>query len=460
VVRQAIRALFTLSTLLGILGMVGSSVLGASDGRRVIVLPTTGIVDNVMASYLAEGIARAERDGAAAVVIQLNTPGGDLEATNTIVGTVLEANVPVIVWVSPAGGRAASAGTFITLAGHVALMAPGTTIGAASPVSAGGEDIPDTLRDKVFNDTAAKIKAIAEERGRNVGWAEAAVRQAVSAGANDAVAENVVDGIASSIDGVIAFANGREVTVGGATVAIDLEGAEPQELTMNPFQGFLHLLSDPNIAALLFSVGSLGLVYEVISPNFVTGIIGALMIILAFIGFGSLPLNVGGLLLIGLGILLFALEVTVVSHGLLTVGGIVCFALGLSALYTAPGTPAAPDVTVALPLILAMTVTVAVFMGIALLTVVRTRRRRLAYAGAIAGAGAGTTVPAGTAGEVRVALDPIGSVYAAGEEWTARSPDGVLPRGTRVVVERQEGLTLIVRRSDAGTPVQEVASAI
>jgi membrane-bound serine protease (ClpP class) len=451
--RRLVRALFVLSMLTGVFGMVSAELTRAAEGRQVTVLPTTGIVDQVMANYLSEGVARATRDGALAVVIKLNTPGGDLEATNAIVGTILEADLPVIVWVAPAGGRAASAGTFITLAGHVALMAPGTSIGAASPVTGGGEDIPDTLRDKIFNDTAARIKAIAEERGRNAEWAEAAVREAVSAGPNDAVAQNIIDGIASSIEEVLTFSSGRQVTVGGATVTLDLAGAAAEELHMNPFQGFIHLLSDPNIAALLFSVGSLGLVYEVITPNFVTGIVGALMIILAFIGFGSLPLNVGGLLLIGLGVLLLVLEVTVISHGLLTVGGLVCFALGLSALYTQPGLPGAPDVSVAFPLILAMTLTVAAFMALALVTVLRQRRRSPVLAALGYGAGGSSAVAPGTTGEVRMALDPIGSVYAAGEEWTARSPDGALPRGTLVVVEAQDGLTLIVRRAErAGSP--------
>jgi membrane-bound serine protease (ClpP class) len=435
--------------VVGLFGMVTAELARGADGRHVVVLPTTGIVDNVMAGYIDEGIARAADDEALAVVIKLNTPGGDLEATNRIVGSILEAAVPVIVWVAPAGGRAASAGTFITLASHVALMAPGTSVGAASPVGAGGEDIPDTLKDKLFNDTAARIRAIAEERGRNADWAESAVREAVSAGANEAVTLHVVDGIASTIEEVLAFGTGREVSVRGTSVTLDLAGASTEELSMNPFQGFLHLLSDPNIAALLFSVGSLGLVYELISPNFVTGIIGALMIILAFIGFGSLPLNVGGLLLIGLGILLFVLEVTVISHGLLTVGGVICFGLGLSALYTAPAAPGAADVSVAFPLIVTMTLTVAVFMVIALATVVRSRRNLPARALLRFGAGGAPGVASGTAGEVRSPLEPVGSVYAAGEEWTARSADGrTLERGTPVRVLREEGLTLIVEPTD------------
>jgi membrane-bound serine protease (ClpP class) len=386
------------------------------------------------------------------VIIRLNTPGGSLDATNTIVGTLLEANVPVIVWVAPSGGHAASAGTFITLASHVALMAPGTRIGAASPVGGSGEDIPGALGDKVRNDTIASIRAIAEHRGRNVEWAIRTVDEAHASPASEAVAAGAVDGLATSLEEVLAFADGRSVTLGdGQTVTIDLAGAEPFELPMNPFQGFLHLLSDPNVAFILITIGFYGLLYEVISPNFVTGIIGALSVILAFIGFGSLPLNVAGLLLIGLAVVLFILELTVTSHGLLAVGGLVCLALGASALYTEPGIPEAPDIAVAFPLIVAMTITTALFMALAVGTVIRTRRRMFAVPAGHGGGGI-AGVPAGTHGEVRLALNPLGSVYAAGEEWTARSAGGPLERGTPVVVVGQEGLTLIVEPADRERP--------
>jgi membrane-bound serine protease (ClpP class) len=449
--RHLFHAAFAVPFVLGLVGLAAGDLVRAADGREVIVLPTTGIVDNVMAGYLADGIARAERDGAAAVVIRLNTPGGSLDATNTIVGTLLDANVPVIVWVAPSGGHAASAGTFITLASHVALMAPGTRIGAASPVGGSGEDIPGTLGDKVKNDTIASIRAIAEHRGRNVEWAIRTVDEAHASPASEAVAAGAVDGIAATLEEVLAFADGRSVKLGdGRTVTIDVAGAQAVELPMNPFQGFLHLLSDPNVAFILITIGFYGLLYEVINPNFVTGIIGALSVILAFVGFGSLPLNVAGLLLIGLAIILFLLELTVTSHGLLAVGGLVCLALGASALYTEPGIPEAPDIAVAFPLIVAMTVTTALFMALAIATVIRTRRRLQTVPGF--GAGGATKVPAGTHGEVRMSLNPLGSVHAAGEEWTARSTAGPLERGTPVVVVGQEGLTLIVEPADRERP--------
>ena len=436
--RHIARALFAVSTALGLFGLL-SGTLAAAGTPRVSVLPATGIVDNVLAGYLAEGIARAARDGDAAVVIRLNTPGGDLDATNRIVGTLLEADIPTIVWVAPAGGRAASAGTFITLAANLALMAPGTNIGAASPVGSGGEDIPGTLGEKVRNDAIAKIKSIAEERHRNVDWAISAVDKAVSASATEAVQQRVVDGIASSLDEVIAFANGKQVDVRHTARTLELAGATTRELPMNPFQSFLHLLSDPNIAALLFSLGSLGLLYELASPNFVTGIIGALAIILAFIGFGSLPLNVAGLLLLILAVVLFALELTVTSHGLLGIGGIVCFALGASALYTEPGDPFEPIVRVAPEVIAVMSLTGAVFVVLIAFAAIRTRRLT-APSGLV-----GATIAPGTAAVVRRPLEPVGSVYAAGEEWTARSVGGAqLRRGTPVRIVGVDGLTVLV----------------
>ena len=428
-----------LSLGLSLLGAAFFVAGAAAQGRPVLVLPTTGVVDNVMAAYIAEGVARAERDGAAAVVIQLNTPGGSLAATLEIVSTLLEAKVPTIVWVAPAGSWAASAGTFITLAGHVAVMAPGTTIGAASPVGEGGADIEGTLGDKVRNTAIATIRSIAETRGRNVEWAIATVAEAKSSPASEALEVGAIDAIAGSLPEVLAAASGRMVDVGGTTVTLALADAATEEVPMNPFQGFLHLLSDPNIAFILFTLGFYGLLFELQNPNFVTGILGALAIILAFIGFGSLPLNVAGLLLIGLGIILFALEFTVTSHGLLTVGGIACFALGASALFTAPGDPFAPAAQVAGSLILVSTLTTAAFMFLIVWAAVRSRGM-LAPAG-----GYGLSLAAGTSGVVRSPLEPLGSIYAGGEEWSAKTVDGrPLERGTRVKVVAAAGLTLIV----------------
>jgi membrane-bound serine protease (ClpP class) len=412
----------------------------------VALLPTTGIVDQVMAAYLRDGINAAAAAGDAAVVIRLNTPGGSLQAMNDIVGTILEARVPVIVWVSPSGGFAASAGTFITMASNLAYMAPGTSIGAASPVGGSGEDITGTEGQKVLNDAIAKMTSIVEARRthakRNLEWAIETVRDARSSSAEQALALGAVDGIAATLDEVLAAADGKTVSVAGrGDVTLALQGAAIGEVSMNPFQSLLHLLSDPNISFILFTIGFYGLIFELSNPNFVTGIGGALAIILAFIGFGSLPLNVAGLLLVGLGVVLFVLELTVTSHGLLTVGGLVAFVLGASALYGAPNTPAAPAVTVDLRVVALLAAATAAYMALVLFVVIRTRRGALR----LGPRGAGAIVPVGLTGTVRGDLHPTGVVYAAGEEWTARTGDGrALPRGAAVRVVGQEGLTLIV----------------
>jgi membrane-bound serine protease (ClpP class) len=425
--------------LLVVLGwlLFASGARGASP--EVVVLPTTGIVDSSMAKYLDDSIGQAASKGAAAVVIKLNTPGGDLLSTNAIVGTLLEAKIPVIVWVAPSGGFAASAGTFITLAANIAVMAPGTSIGAASPISGDGTDIGGTLGEKVKNDAIAKITSIANARNRNVEWAVSTVRDARSSPAEEAVKLGAVDGIASTLDEVLAFADGKSVKVAGQSepVTLDLAGATVTEQGMNPFLALIRLLSDPTIALLLFSTGSAGLIAELWSPNFVTGILGALAILLALIGLGTLPLNVGGLLLIAFGVLLFGLELTVTSHGLLGVGGLICFALGASALFTGPTDPFEPLVRVAAPTIAVIVATAGVFLALIVFGALSSRR-------------IGNGVPLGgltlgTLGQVRSPLSPIGSVIAAGEEWSARSADGrPLDRGTPIRVIKVEGLTLTV----------------
>ena len=448
------RRLFATLTLLGLFLAVGATA-GRAAGRDVVVLPATGVVDSVLAGYLEQGIAEAARDGAAAVVIQLNTPGGSLDATQRITSALLESPLPVIVWVSPAGGRAASAGTFITLAANLAFMAPGTNIGAASPVGSGGEDIEGTLGEKVRNDAIKNITAIAEARGRPVAWAVSTVEEAASYAASEAVAAGAVDGIAISIDDVLAAASGRTVTVRGAEMKLDLAGAVPREAAMNPFQSLLHLLSDPNIAFVLFTIGLYGLIFELQNPNFVTGILGAMALILAFIGFGSLPLNVAGLMLLGLGIVLFVLETQVTSHGLLSVGGIICFALGASALYTQPGgDPTLPLVQVATPLVVITTGTTAVLMGLITVAAIRTRRM-VAPAGSV-----GVPVPAGAAAVVQAPLTPLGTVFMAGEPWSARAVDGTwFLRGAAVRLVGFDGLIALVEPAPDPSPATPAAAA-
>ena len=432
---------------MGLVFLLAAPTRAATPGS-VVILPTTGVVDQVMAGYLSDGIARAHRDGAEAVVVQLDTPGGSLDSTREIVKTLLEAPLPVAVWVAPSGSRAASAGTFITLAAHVAAMAPGTNIGAATPVGGQGEDIEGALGDKVMNDAIASITAIAESRERPVEWAVSTVEKAASYTVDQALEEGAIDLKVTSIEELLSRMEGLTVEVNGQPVTLQTAGAPTEELPMNPLQQFLHLLTDPNIAFILFTIGFYGIIFELQSPNFVTGILGAIALILAFIGFGSLPLNIGGLLLIGLAIVMFVLELTVTSHGLLAIAGIVCFALGAAALYTEPGTPTAPDVKVATPIIVAMTALTAAFMGVVVYFALRTHK--LAPV-AIGGMSQGPIIPVGTPAAVRRPLAPEGSVYAVGEEWTARTVEGAaVARGTPVRVVGQDGLTLLVEPADAG----------
>ncbi|HEX5828515.1 MAG TPA: nodulation protein NfeD [Candidatus Limnocylindrales bacterium] len=440
---------FRLARVLAALGLLllaaAGAVRGAED-RVVVVLTANGVVDPVLAGYLEEGIAGAAADGAEAVVVELNTPGGSLDATGRITSAFLEADVPVIVWVAPQGARAASAGTFITLAAHLAYMAPGTNIGAAAPVDSSGGDIEGTMGDKVRNDTIANITAIAEARGRPVDWAVSTVEEAKSYPASAAVEAGAVDGIAATIDEVLEQADGREVVVDGVPRTLATAGATVDEAPMNPLQGFLHLLSDPNVAFVLFTIGLYGLIFELQNPNFVTGILGAIALLLAFIGFGSLPLNLAGVLLIGLGVLLFVLEAQVVSHGLLAIGGIICFVLGASALYTEPGgDPMQAGVEVATPVILVATVTTGALMAFITIAAIRTRRMR-APKGTV-----GVPVPLGSAGIVQAPLAPLGTVHLAGETWSARTPDErPLERDTPVRLVGFDGLVAIVEPLEPG----------
>ncbi len=288
------------------------------------------------------------------------------------------------------------------------------------------------------------MTAIAEERGRNVDAAVATVSDATSYPVSEAVSLGLVNGQANTREEVRTAADGQTVQVQGQALTLELTDAPFVEMSMNPFQSLLHLLSDPNIAFILFTIGFYGLLFELQSPNFVTGILGALAIILAFIGFGSLPLNVAGLILVALGIILLALEPTVVSHGLLTIGGVACILLGGFALYTEPGTPTAPDASVAYPVLACVGVTLGVLMTLVTIAAIRSRRMQPTV-GTV-----GVAVPPGSRGEVRRPLEPIGSVYLAGEEWTAKTEDEqALPRGAQVRVTRFDGLTAIVEPDPA-----------
>jgi membrane-bound serine protease (ClpP class) len=437
--RVAQAALIAIAALL-----IAAAPLRAAQSGAVVVVSASGEVDGLMADELRDDIAAAGNAGAAAIVIRLDTPGGSLDATQRIVGTLLSAPLPTIVWVSPAGGFAASAGTFITLAANLSFMAPGTRIGAASPIDSSGNDIPGTLGDKIRNDAIAWARSIAQERHRPADWAAATVSEARSSSATDAVALGVVDGMATTLDEVVAAASGRTVHVAGRDVVVALGGAPIVEPATNPLGGVLRLLSDPNVAFLLFTVGALALLFELHAPNLLTGILGLVAIALAAIGFVNLPTDLTALLLVAIGLILLALEPAIPSHGLLTLLGAAAFVLGGSALYTQVDR-FGPSVQVALPILAIATVTAAAFGLLITATAIRTRRMR----GPLDPQPSAVAV--GTVGLVRRPLDPIGSMYAAGEEWSARARDDrPVARGTPVRVVGNDGLIAIVELEPSG----------
>ena len=305
--RRRLRLALGVSLLL--LGVASACASSIHVQGAVHVLKANGEVDPVMERYIDRGLDEAERTHARAVIIRIDTPGGLDTSMRGIVQRINSSKVPVITYVSPAGGRAASAGTFIVMAGHVAAMAPSTTIGAAHPINSSGGDIKGTLGTKVENDAAAYIRSIATERGRNADWAERAVRQSVAVDSGQAVLLHVVDFEARSVDAVIEQSNGRTVQVQGKPVTLDLLGAPVVENSPTIIEDFLKLISDPNIAFLLLSLGALALVMEFVVPgHIVPGIFGAIALVLAFFALGTLPVNWAGVALIGVAFILFALE--------------------------------------------------------------------------------------------------------------------------------------------------------
>ena len=444
--RPRVAWLASLCVAIGLLGLVAPGPVRAGAGD-VHVLVVDDIVNPISVRYLERGIAEAEEVGAAAVLIELSTPGGLLDATQDLTSTMLTAGVPVIVYVTPAGTHAASAGTFITMAGHVAAMAPSTRIGAATPVSGDGSEIPEDLRTKLINDTAEYARGIAEARGRNQDWAEEAVRDGVSVGATEAVEIDAVDLVAETRAGLLDEIDGMAVTLaGGREVTLDTAGAPVEELPMSPFEDILMAISDPNIAVILLSLGTLGIYFELSAPgSFFPGIAGAIAIVLGLFSVGTLPINYAGLALLILGLALMGAEIWVASGGVLGIGGGIAFLIG--GLLLIDDTQA-PFLEVSRPLIYGMTIVLVGFALFAFRAVLRTRRNPVAIGG---------YDMVGLTGVVRGA----GSVYVEGELWSARPAEGAtLPSAGAVRIVGRENMTLIVEPSEgpaeAGTtPPQE-----
>jgi membrane-bound serine protease (ClpP class) len=430
--RRRPQGLVVALTLLVLLAAPAAAVAAAAPVATVVV---DGVISPVTLRLVESAIAHAKADGAQALVIQLDTPGGLERSMRAICQRLLNAEIPVVVWVGPTGARAASAGVFITMAAHVAAMAPATNIGAAHPVAVGGGIDKESMR-KIENDAAAFIRTIAVERGRNADWGEKAVRQSVSVTEREAVRLKVVDFVADSIPDLLSKLDGRTVKTARGSVTFATREAVAKPIEIGFRDRVLAVITDPNVAYVLMMLGTLGLIFELSTPGAILpGVIGGISLILAFFAFQSLPINFAGLLLILFAVVLFIAEVKVTSHGVLAIGGIVSMALGSLMLYDAPEVGFRVSWRVIVPTV-ALT---AGFFLFALTLGVRAFRRRplLGVSGLV-----------GQTGVARGALAPEGQVSVDGELWRAVA-DRPLADGTRVTVVDVQGLTLKVVGSDA-----------
>lgn len=420
-----------LPVLLGFLLSLGLPV-GAWAAQPLVLATYEGVINPVTAEYVQDALAFAEKNRAQAFILQLDTPGGLDTSMRLIIKEFTNSPIPVVVYVSPSGGRAASAGVFITMAAHVAAMAPGTNIGAAHPVAMGGGDMDKTMKEKVENDSVAYLKSIAEQRGRNAAWAEDAVRKSVSATENEALDLNVIDLVVDDLPQLLEELDGREVEIGAKTVVLETRGAEVREFPMGWRLEMLKALSDPNIAYVLMTIGMIGLLAELYNPGAILpGIVGAISLIMAFYSLQSLPVNYAGVLLMLLGMVLFILEVTVTSYGLLAIGGVVSMVLGSLMLIKAEAPFLAVSWGVILPVIALATLFSLLVVGMG----VRAMRRP---------ARTGSEGMVGLTGIARTDLTPEGKILVHGELWDAVSEQAV-KAGDHVLVTGIEGLKLFVK---------------
>jgi len=393
-----------------------------------------GPVTPVLASYIERSIGDAEAQAAALLIIELDTPGGSVDITKNITQVMTAARVPVVVWVAPSGAHAGSAGTFITLAAHLAAMAPGSSIGAASPVSNEGQDLNETLKAKATNILVADIKNLAARRGEKaVAWAEKAVSEAAAATADEALDLGVVDIIATDLDDLLRQLDGRTVTVAGKDITLQVSDAPVEEIPLNPWEGLLNQITNPALAAILLTIGLNAILFELSSPGgYAAGVIGVICILLAFYALGTINANWTGLGFVVLAVILFVLDIKAPTHGALTVGGIVSFVFGLYLLYNTS------DIPVPWPSIIVSALATGAFFAFVVTKALMIQRRP---------AVGGMTGMVGQVGVVRQPLEPHGMVLVNGELWKAESESGSLSAGEPVVVTRQEGFVLWVRRA-------------
>ena len=438
------RAFYLSCLLLGILLTAADGVKASAGAQtesvRVLVLTFRGAVTPVLRQYLSDAIEEAQSDGAEAVILRLDTPGGSVDVTKKIVQEMLASPVPVVVYVSPSAAQAGSAGTFITLAGHVAAMAPGSSIGAASPVGSQGEEIGETMQEKVVNILSADIENLAARRGDEaVEWAVAAVEEAAAATATRALELGVIDFIALDVTDLLEQMDGFVITVQGEERTLRTADARIVPRALSPLQEFLNFISNPTVATILLTLGSIGLIAEIYNPGtFIPGMIGLISLLLGLYSLGQLEANFAGLALIGLALILLVAEAFTPAFGALALGGAVAFIFGSALLFDAPG------LAVPWPTIISLGVGMGAFAFFIGGKVVQAQRR---------GTGTGSEGLIGSLATVRTPFseDGKGKVLIAGEIWNAQlrgasSDEAPAPdAGDQVKVEDREGYTLFVR---------------
>lgn len=420
-----------------ILAPVFTHAQGAAP--RVDVAKISGIIDPFTEGYVERVIQNARDDGATAIVFELDTPGGGLDETRKIVEQFFNSPVPIIVYVTPSGARAGSAGVFITYGAHIAAMAPGTNIGAAHPVGSQGEDITGVLGEKITNDSVAFIRSIATQRGRNADWGEDAVRNSVSITDEQAKEKGAIEFIARDVNDLLNQVDGHTVKLQSQTVTLNTRNADVHQVEMNFFEEFFHLLLDPNIALILLNVGTIALIAEVYNPGAVIpAIVGIICLTLAAVALFGLPTNWAAVILIMAGIGMMVLDIKVTGFAL-TVGGIIAFLLGAFFLFRplTPPEPTAPDVSVSPVIIGILALLTAGFFVFILGAAIRSRNLPVIT---------GPKTFVGAQGVARSILNPQGIVFVKSEEWSAVTQGTPIEKGDAVKVVGVEGLTLQVEK--------------
>ncbi len=405
------------------------------NAQTVISMKIDGSINPSSADFIHNGIERAAREKAECIIIHLNTPGGLLKSTRVIVSDILASPVPVVVYVSPDGAHAGSAGVFVTLAAHIAAMAPGTNIGAAHPVALQNQ-MDSTMNEKATNDAAAFIRTIAEKRHRNVEWAENAVRKSFSYSETEALEDSAIDIIAKNETELLALIHGKTVELSSGKKTLNTAAATVKEQKMSVWERILDIISDPNIAYILFLLGMYGLIFELYNPgSILPGIVGVIALILALYSMHTLPINYAGLALIIFAIILFLLEIKIVSHGLLAIGGVISLFLGSMMLIKSNSS--LEMVKISWGVMIGATIVSALFFLFIVGFGIRAQRRKVVT---------GIEGLVGDTGEVMQALSPTGTIKVQGEIWNAESLSGPIEKGEKVRIKEMRSLKLFVER--------------